>query len=544
MSFSGKPGAARIPFSHRFSCGIAIQKAVGAVALATCAALPAGAADPIPDYQRKNPWFEAASTHVAQRLPATERGKARNVILFVGDGMGISTITASRIFAGQLEGNPGEEHRLSFEEYPFTGLVKTYNTNAQTADSAGTMSAMMTGVKTNISMFGLDEDAELSDCDSSHGNELVTLLELAEISGRSTGVVSTARLTHATPGATYARTADRAWENIAQLSREARRSGCRDIAVQLLEHESTVKAMTGTAIDGIEVALGGGRWQFLPKEPSEEQRFGPGHRIDNRDLIEEWLGATAGTYVSTREELMNAGKEGRLLGLFSGSHMNYEADRPPEQPSLSEMTAAALDRLQQDEDGFFLMVESGRIDHAHHANNAFNALNETVEFDRAIALAAERTDPEDTLIIVTADHSHVFTIAGYPKRGNPILGKVVRPGDRRPEGDVDGKPYTTLGYMNGRGFRDLGDETDADAIYKDNSVTAGRADLSRVDTTEPGYHQEVLVPLGAETHGGEDVAVYARGPGAIAVSGSIEQNVIFHVMAQAAGLTSAEAGEK
>jgi alkaline phosphatase len=125
-------------------------------------------------------------------------------------------------------------------------------------------------------------------------------------------------------------------------------------------------------------------------------------------------------------------------------------------------------------------------------------------------------------------------MAGYPRRGNPILGKVIpaRADSDEPSLDVNDKPYTTLGYMNGRGFRDYGDELNADRTYGD-EPTAGRQDLGDIDTTRPGFHQEALVPLGSETHGGEDVAVYATGPGAAAASGVQEQNRLFHIMLQA-----------
>ena len=145
----------------------------------------------------------------------------------------------------------------------------------------------------------------------------------------------------------------------------------------------------------------------------------------------------------------------RVFALFNESHMQYEADRANDvagEPSLSAMTGKAIDILKNNEKGFFLTVESGRIDHGHHAGNAFNALSDTVEFAKAVQTAVENTNPEETLILVTADHSHVFTIAGYPKRGNPILGKVVAVGSEEPSLAADGMPYTTVGYANGLGF--------------------------------------------------------------------------------------------
>ena len=218
---------------------------------------------------------------------------------------------------------------------------------------------------------------------------------------------------------------------------------------------------------------------------------------------------------------------------MSYASVRSASDSP--EPTLPAMTAKAIDLLQADGDaGYFLVVEGGRIDHAHHAGNAFNALNDTIEFADAVQTAVDRVDLDETLIIVTADHSHVFTIAGYPRRGNPILGTVVAAGADEPTLDENGLPYTTLGYANGRGFRDYGDELDADRGYADPSAP-GRVDLRDTDTTAPGFHQEALVPLGAETHGGEDVAVYATGPGARAVAGVQEQNLLYHVMLQATG---------
>tara|TARA_B100001063_G_C16602112_1_gene471293 strand:- start:317 stop:871 length:555 start_codon:yes stop_codon:yes gene_type:complete len=181
------------------------------------------------------------------------------------------------------------------------------------------------------------------------------------------------------------------------------------------------------------------------------------------------------------------------------------------------------------------MVESGRIDHGHHAGSAYNALTDTLAFEAAVKAAYENTNPEDTLILVTADHSHVFTIAGYPKRGNPILGKVVNVGSDEPAIAADNMPYTTLGYTNGLGFQDLGNETDADAIYA-YAANTGRMDITNVDTEASGYHQEALIPLGSETHAGEDISLHATGPGSQLVQGVVEQNVVFHLINQALDL--------
>ena len=481
---------------------------------------------------------------------ADPKGKAKNIILFVGDGMGVSTLTAARILEGQGKGMLGEENRLSFETFPFSGFAKTYNVDAQTPDSAGTMTAMMSGVKTDAGVLGVDADILRGDCSSVAGNEMSTALELAEIAGKSTGIVSTARITHATPAAAYAKSADRNWEDVSDMPEAAITAGCEDIASQLVNFEANLEArMTGVDIDGIEVIMGGGRRHFLPKDAKYNSIDGvssiEGDRTDNRDLTAEWQATYSdGMYIDDQAsfDAINPETTTRVLGLFNESHMQYEADRANDvagEPSLSEMTSKAINILDNNEKGFFLTVESGRIDHAHHAGNAYNALNDTIEFAKAVQTAIDTTNPEDTLIIVTADHSHVFTIAGYPKRGNPILGKVVGVGKSEASLAKDGMPYTTLGYTNGNGYQNLGSETNADATYS-LANGAGRVDLTNVDTTTPGFHQEALVPLSSETHAGEDVAIFASGPGAHLVTGTNEQSLIFHIMNYAANLTASE----
>ena len=503
------------------------------------------------DATTNNLWYEQGQQVLAQakinrQIIANARGKAKNVILFVGDGMGLSTVTAARILAGQQLGKMGEEHQLSFDKFPFSGFAKTYNVDAQTPDSAGTMTAMMSGVKTDVGVIGVAEAIVRGDCSSVSGNELVSALELAEIAGKSTGVISTARITHATPAATYAKSADRNWEDISDMPADAVTGGCADIASQLISFESDLESRyAGLDVDGIEVVMGGGRRHFLPKDAAfnsaDAASTVEGDRTDGRDLTAEWKAQyPAGEYVIDQAGFddIDADTTKRIFALFNESHMQYEADRKNDilgEPSLSEMTSKAIDVLDNNDDGFFLMVEAGRIDHGHHAGSAHGALTDAIAFADAVQAAVNSTNSEETLIIVTADHSHVFTMAGYPKRGNPILGKVVAVGKTEPSLASDGMPYTTLGYTNGKGFRDLGAETNADEGYDGDAVT-GRVDLTAVDTTTAGFHQEALVPRGSETHAGEDVGIHAMGPGAHLVSGTNEQSVIFHVMDHAADL--------
>ncbi len=483
-------------------------------------------------------WYQAGAQTVkqAKHLRANKH-RAKNVILFIGDGMGVSTVTAARILEGQLRGENGEENQLSFELMPYLALSKTYNTNQQTPDSAGTMTAMMTGIKSKAGVISVNQYVTRGDCASSKGKELTTFLEQAEMAGKSTGIVTTARLTHATPAATYAHTPERNWEDDHDLTQEALDNGCKDIARQLIEFPYG---------NGIEVALGGGRRNFWPRNMADLEDAGKtGERDDQRNLTEEWVTRyDNAAFVWNQEQFNNidANEVDHLLGLFDRSHMEYEFDRPEDiggEPSLSEMTDKALQVLKKNNEGFFLMVESGRIDHGHHAGNAYRALTDTIEFSKAVKTAIENNDMEETLIIVTADHSHVFTIAGYPTRGNPILGKVIgndSQGNPKPGFDMaaDGMPYTTLAYANGRGFAYL--EKGGDTHYGV-PIAAGRvADLTSIDTTDEGFHQEALVPRSSETHAAEDVAIYADGPGSYLFHGVQEQNVIYHVMKTASRL--------
>jgi len=484
----------------------------------------------------KNPWFVAGHQAAEKAAGGAPIPHAKNAILFIGDGMGIATVTASRIYEGQQRGASGEENLLSFETLPYTALSKTYTVDFQVGESAGTMTAMMTGIKTRSGVLGIDESAPRGDFATAPAASVPTLLERAADRGLWTGVVTTTTITHATPGGCYAHTPERNWENDTQLSAGAKAAGFPDIARQLVEFAHG---------DGIQVAMGGGRNNFLPVPA--------GTRSDGRDLVAEWQKRhTDGTYVSSRDALLaiDGGKVHRLLGLFSPEHMSYESERPTaaaDQPSLSEMTAKAIEVLSRSPKGFFLMVEGGRIDHGHHAGNAYRALTETVEFANAIQLALAKTDPAETLIVVTADHSHTLSISGYAKRGNPILGLVVGSiGEGAPSNepvkDLTGRPYTTLNYANGPGYAGKSDaEPEGSKTYphrptKFEPVTQGRPALTPARAQDPNTLQESVVPLGAETHGGEDVPIYAGGPGAVLFHGVQEQNFVFHAIAAALGL--------
>ena len=461
--------------------------------------------------QAGDTYYALAAAAVQARIDARDVKPAKNVILFVGDGMSIPTVTAARIYAGQKRGVNGESYTLAMDTLPHMALSKTYSHDFQVSDSASTATAMVTGAKVNSRTLGVLKEASVGNCASVDGHGTDTLFELAERSGLATGFVSTARLTHATPASTFAETPSRDWEDDADLE-GGDASDCKDIARQFIEWPDG---------DGFEVAMAGGRAQFLTVDQADPEDDGKtGNRTDGRDLAAEWVAKSpAHTFITDKAGFdgIDFASEAKVLGLFEGSHMEYELDRAEDtagEPSLAELTRAAITRLSQNTDGYVLMVEGGRIDHAHHGVNAARALEETDMLDQAVAVALEMTDNDDTLIIVTADHSHTMTIPGL---GPDLKG-------------LDGKPYTTLSYANGQtGCR-----------LVDGEAECTREDLSDVDTTAKDFLQPSLVPMYSETHGGDDVAIFATGPGSELISGVMEQNEIFHVMGRASGLVAAE----
>ena len=463
----------------------------------------------------------ALDASLASRVHLTpNRHTAKNVILFIGDGMGVSTVTATRIYDGQLKGQPGEENVLPFETFPNLALVKTYNTNQQVGDSAGTGTAMETGVKTRAGVIDVAPEADREDCRAALRLPLASMGELAEQNGKATGVVTTTRITHATPATVYAHSAERDWESDRFMSAADWDAGCRDIAWQLAHFDVG---------DGLDVVLGGGRIEFFGAAGGGERK------TPDDDLVKDWLdGGPGRVFVSSAAELESVPPGHQVFGLFSDDHMTYMTERPADstEPTLSQMTSIAIDLLAAKGNGYYLMVEGGRIDHGHHDGKAGYALAEAEEFARAVEVALEKVDLDETLVLVTADHSHTMAIVGYPVRGNPILGLVTnndRHGHPEPQPALaaDGKPYTTLGYVNGRGAVGGGERPvpETGLYAKQQSLYA------TVSVDLDGSRSE------DETHGGEDVALYAIGPWSQLVGGVLEQNVIFHVMTYAFGWT-------
>jgi alkaline phosphatase len=449
-------------------------------------------------------------------VPASDIDRARNVIFFLGDGMGINTLTAARIYA------VGEAGELTIDTLPESAFVKTYSNDAQVTDSAASMSAYMTGVKQNNGVISMSGDtlaiAPAADGGSRclsgpmSGTPVPTLLELAKARGLATGIVTTTSVTDATPAATYAHACHRKLQN--------------QIAAMMVPGGAGYNSALGS---GIDLVFGGGAQYFRPVA-------GGGKRIDGRDLLAELQ--ARGYRVANDAASFNALAPSNqpAVALFAQDDLAYDAERDPgRQPSLAEMTRKAVAMLAQrsGNQGFFLMVEGGLIDHALHATRAKRALQETGAFDAALKAAideAQKVDPglKHTLIVATADHDHTLLINGYSPRSGPttpdkpgVLGLVRSIPDGKLKLDKDGAPYTILGFGTGE--------------HRVQGSRAAQAGLTDAIVSADDYHQEAAVRMKSETHGGADVYLGAAGAGAELFRGTIDNTRVFTLIRQAAG---------
>jgi len=454
------------------------------------------------------------SATAAQGVNAVDH-RAKNIIFFLGDGMGINTLTAARIFAA------GEDGELAIDKLPESAFVKTFSNNAQVTDSAASMAAYMTGVKHDngvVSMsFGTrsiapgkdaNGNALVSKCEN--GTPAVTLLELAKRRGMAVGVVTNTSVTDATPASTYAHACHRKLET--------------DIAASLVPGGAGYNKALGER--GLDVLFGGGAQNFTPFARG-------GKRADNRDLLAE-LGSKGFRVVNDTAQLAALQPGQPAVGLFAPNHMDFDAVRDASrQPALPAMATKAIELLAPNKNGFFLMVEGGLIDHALHATLGKRALQETVSYNAALQAAIERMETLDpglkhTLIVATADHDHTLILNGYAARTgkttptNPGVIGLVRNADGTPSLDGKGQPYTIIGFGTGE-QRHAGDRT----VHLTDDVV-----------TRDDYHQEAVVRTrtGAETHGGSDVYLGATGANAELFRGTIDNTRVFNLIKTAAGL--------
>ncbi|XP_022082456.1 alkaline phosphatase-like [Acanthaster planci] len=455
-------------------------------------------------------WYDRSQVELDAALVESQgfnTNRAEGMILFIGDGMSVSTVTGVRIWKGQKAGNTGEESKLVYDDFPHFGYSKTYNTDSQVPDSAGTATAYLTGVKTKRRVLGLDAGIQVKNCNSISGHEVDSILAMVKKNGLPVGIVTTTRITHASPGGAYAHVPHRSWEDDSELPQEAVDNGCKDIAKQLVKDHD------------IDVILGGGRRRFLMKSQQDETGWA-GARSDE-DLIAAWKAKYANKasaeYITTRDQLLTIDPDDTeyLLGLFGYAELNFDISRTAKEPTLAEMTEMAIRILQKKStDGrYFLFVEGGRVDHGHHYDQAKFAITDGLALEAAIAKAKELTTP-NTLIALSSDHSHTLSFAGYPKRGNPIFGKIFS--------DSYNLPYTTLSYYSGRTAL-----LDVALSFRFNGH---RPDVTNVDTEKKSYAQQALVGTYSATHSGEDVAIFATGPWSHLFHSVHEQNYIPHVM--------------
>jgi len=279
----------------------------------------------------------------------------KNVFYFIGDGLSTTQRRAPEEVLGKT---------LLMNTFPAVGMYTTYCLDSTITDSAAAGTALATGHKTNSGVISVDPKGKIA---------YETIAEAAKRLGKSVGLVTTTSITDATPATFGAHIITRTMQN--------------EIAEQYL-------------VQGFEVYMGGGLRHFVPKSEKGSKRK------DDRDLTREF--ADAGySVVKNKGQLNNLeiDKTTKVLGLFGASNMSFHIDRKADEPTLSEMTAAAVKVLKQNPKGFFLMVEGGRVDHACHANDPVAAIFDTEELDAAVKVAVDfQKEDADTFIIVGGDH--------------------------------------------------------------------------------------------------------------------------------------------
>ncbi|NJP68533.1 alkaline phosphatase [Streptomyces spiramenti] len=457
-------------------------------------------------------------------------GRARNVVFFLGDGMGTPAVTAARLLSkGITEGK--YNGLLEMDTMEYRGLVSTSGADSVVTDSANSMSAYMTGHKSSVNAMGVYEGSSEDPDDHPRVENITELVKRTR--GMSVGVVTTAEVQDATPAAVWAHT--------------RRRSEYLAIMDQALED--------GQRPD---VLMGGGLASLLPRGEEGSRRD------DDRDLVREYerLGYT---HVATARELKRVGR-GRtvprnILGLFHTGNLDVYLDRrharDPErlgrwkdQPTLMEMTEVALRALEQNGEGFFLVVEGASIDKMEHPLDGPRAVYDTIEFDQALGVVKRwAADRDDTLIVVTADHNHSMSIVGTHDRretdgraANGVYGDAGFPTYRDSNGDGfpdDPDPEVQLFF----GWSNHPDHTDD---FRHNPVFAQPA-LADRDTGEavpnPDRDGDAELQVGNLppdqtncVHTVEDVSVFASGVGAERFNAFQDNTELFFGMMHALAL--------
>jgi len=428
----------------------------------------------------------------AQTAPDAPAGDGpTNVIFMIPDGFGPASITMARDYLRWRDGTT----ELPYDSL-HVGSARTFSSDSRITDSAAGGTALATGTKTYNGAISVDTTKR----------PVGTLLEGADRRGMATGIVVTSRLTHATPAVFSAHVPDRGQEN--------------KIAVQQLNQD-------------IDVLLGGGRRHFLPESASDSERN------DERNLLNE---AEQDGYqvVETADGLAQT-SDGPLLGVFSDGHMAYEIDRPASQPSLAQMTQSAIDVLSDHEDGYFLMVEGSRIDHAGHSNDAAAHLHDILAFNDAVETALDAAQNSNTLVVVVSDHETGGLTLGRNRNGEGIYSwhpdeladvaassaaiadsiRSIRQSGAAPD-VVQQRIEDTVARLTG-----VSDPTDE----RVRRLTTIEGPYALGEAVSPVVNHKALVGWTSHAHTSVDVSLYAYGPGANRFVGNHDNTAIARLLA-------------
>jgi len=312
------------------------------------------------------------------------------VFYFIGDGLGSSQRQLAEYYEQEISGNKNE--KLMINSFPVAGINTTYSTDSLVTDSAAAGTALATGYKTNNGVISKTPS----------GKDIKSLIEFAEERGMATGIISTTRLTHATPAVFASHNENRGNEN--------------EIAEDFVE-------------SGVDFFAGGGARHFVSSKYEDKQGDPTGvtiksKRTDNRDLLKEFSDLGYKTFIGKRgvnefNKINPVGQE-KVFAAFTYSHIPYEIDRingDYDLPSLGDMTEKGIAVLSKYDKGFFMMIEGGRIDHACHANDPTGSIYDTLAFDDAVKKAYEfyLKHQKETLIVVVGDHETGGMGLGFSK---------------------------------------------------------------------------------------------------------------------------------
>jgi alkaline phosphatase len=456
----------------------------------------------------------------------TPSAKAKNVILFIGDGMTIAHRTAARILSkGLVEGRYGGE--LAIDDVPYMALVSTSGTDSIVTDSANSMTAYTTGHKSCVNAIGVYCARNRN---SLQHPRVETISEIVKrMRGMSVGVITNTEIEDATPAGMVAHTRQRA------------------------DYDDIVKMFFAVQPD---VIMGGGSPNFLPTSAG-------GKRTDNVDYVKSF--ADAGyKFVSTKTELATAAEASKLLGLFNTGNIDGALDRFflkkgtvsrfPDQPDLTDQVRISLDILSRNDKGFVLMVESGRIDKYSHSLDWERSIYDTIMLDNAVKVAKEfAAARNDTMIVVVADHAHPTAIVGTYDDDRP--GQQLRDKlgvyqnsavPNYPAPNVAGYPEKVdvsrrLAFV----FGAFPDHCDTGHPYLDGENVPAVAGADRDFVANEKYcnvpgaaRRSGNLPFNVNSgvHSADDVVLTATGPGADMFHGRIDNTQVFRIMATALGL--------